>query len=116
MPVPTLTVMAARRLRRALTPPEARLWGALRRRAQNGVRFRRQHPIGPYVLDFYSAEGRLAVEIDGGVHDYPDQLRRDAVRDAWLAARRIRVLRIPAHEVRDNLDRVIALIELKVRG
>ena len=58
-----------------------------------------QHPVGPYVLDFYCAAARLAVEVDGAVHDLPEQAARDARRMAWLAERGIRVVRVPAWEV-----------------
>ena len=63
------SVSRARILRRALTPPEARLWVHLRRRALDGLKFRRQHPAGVYVLDFYCAEAMLAVEVDGESHE-----------------------------------------------
>ena len=92
----TITLKRARRLRQSLTGPEVGLWGHLRRRQLGGFRFRRQHPIGPYILDFYCPEARLAVEIDGPGHDHPDQIRHDALRDEWLAAHRIRTLRIPS--------------------
>ena len=106
---PKPTIVRARGLRRALTPPEARLWRALRRKALD-LRFRRQHPIGPYVLDFYCDALRLAVEVDGAAHRVADNPQGDARRDAWLAARGIRTLRIPAADVRDNLDGVLAMI------
>jgi very-short-patch-repair endonuclease len=67
------TITLARRLRRNLSPPEARLWNRLRTRRPGTPVFRRQHPIGPYVLDFYCAEARLAVEIDGMSHDVGDR-------------------------------------------
>jgi len=68
--------------------------------------FRRQHPCGPYVLDFYCANARLAIKVDGLVHDTDRQAARDAERDAWLAARGITVMRIPAKEVFDHPDEV----------
>ena len=70
--------------------------GHLRHRQLGGFRFRRQHPIGPYILDFYCAEARLAVEIDGQAHGHPDQIRHDARRDQWLGEKGIRTLRIPS--------------------
>ena len=84
MRAPAKTIKAARRLRRKMWPPEAQLWSRLRKRAPGKPVFRRQHPIGPYVLDFYCAEARLAVEIDGYSHDVGDRPRRDVRRDAWL--------------------------------
>ncbi len=99
-------VEAARRLRREMTPPEARLWTALRGN-QLGVKFRRQHPIGRYVLDFYCAELKLAVEVDGRGHDHPEVIRHDRARTAWLATQGIRVARLAAEDVRAELDGVV---------
>jgi very-short-patch-repair endonuclease len=82
MRAPPETIASARRLRRALSPPEVKLWSRLRLRAPGLLAFRRQHPIGPYVLDFYCAKARLAVEIDGMSHDLGDRLERDVRRDA----------------------------------
>ena len=75
----------AKRLRQQMTPPEIALWLALRRDGA-GLRFRRQHPAGQYVLDFYCAPARLAIEVDGEAHARGDRPERDATRDAWLAA------------------------------
>ena len=99
-----------------MTPPEARLWVALRRKAQEGFRFRRQHPVGPYVLDFYCDAVHLAVEVDGEVHGFGDNPARDARRDAWLAEQGVRTLRIAAIDVRDNLDGVITMIVEAANG
>jgi very-short-patch-repair endonuclease len=96
MRAPKETIDNARRLRRALSPPEARLWSRLRARAPGMPAFRRQHPIGPYVLDFYCAKARLAVEIDGMSHDLGDRPQRDIRRDAWLGSQGVTVMRIPA--------------------
>jgi very-short-patch-repair endonuclease len=73
----------AKRLRRAMTPPEIALWLALRR-SDNGLRFRRQQAAGDYVLDFYCAPAKLAIEVDGEVHERGDRPARDARRDRWL--------------------------------
>ncbi len=112
MRAPILTLTRARRLRRKMSLPEVLLWQALRRRTLEGLSFRRQHAVGPYILDFYCAEIRLAVEVDGISHQ--DRTDHDARRDAWLAKEGIRVLRIPATDVlkRENLDDVLASIAL----
>jgi very-short-patch-repair endonuclease len=94
----------AKRLRRALSPPEARLWNRLRTRVADQPIFRRQHPIGPYVLDFYCAKACLAVEIDGVSHDMGDRPAHDERRDAWLKKHGITVVRIPATELRFEID------------
>ena len=78
--------------------PEVLLWQILRRRS-DGPKFRRQHPIGPYVLDFYVASLKLAIEIDGAAHDMGDRPERDEARDRWLASQGIEMLRIAATDV-----------------
>jgi hypothetical protein len=73
MRAPTLTFKQARKLRRDMSLPEVILWEHLRRGGLSGMHFRRQHPAGPYVLDFYCAASRLAIEVDGAAHDLPGQ-------------------------------------------
>ena len=106
MRAPSQTIANARRLRRSLSPPEAQLWSRLRERAPGAPVFRRQHPFGPYVLDFYCAKARLAVEIDGMSHDLADRPERDARRDAWLRERGVTVLRVPAIDVTRRIEEV----------
>jgi very-short-patch-repair endonuclease len=103
------TVAKARALRRAMTPPEIRLWQILRARPA-GLKFRHQHPAGPYVLDFYCAAAKLVLEVDGVAHDMGDNPERDLRRDAWLQTRGYRVLRIPAVELKDNAEGVLRQI------
>src|SRR3954468_12104466 len=92
------TVRRARALRRAMTLPEVLLWRALRERP-GGLKFRRQHPAGPYVLDFYCETAKLAIEVDGAVHERGSAPVRDGERDAWLETAGIRTCRVPAAEV-----------------
>ncbi|WP_421928336.1 endonuclease domain-containing protein [Neoaquamicrobium sediminum] len=99
---PDVTISNARRLRRSLSLPEALLWEQLRGGRLEGLRFRRQHAIGPYVLDFYCPGTRLAVEVDGAHHDLGGQMRHDNRRDDWLCNEGIRVLRIAARDVLDD--------------
>ena len=101
---PAKTVARARRLRRTLSPPEARLWRCLKARTPEQPVFRRQHPIGPYVIDFYCAKARLAIEIDGMSHDMSDRPQRDARRDAWLRERGVTVMRIAATDLMQCFD------------
>jgi very-short-patch-repair endonuclease len=82
--------------------PEVLLWRVLKGQP-DGIKFRRQHPSGPYVLDFCCGDARLAIEIDGEVHAAPDRLVRDAKRDEWLSANGIETLRISAREVLQDL-------------
>jgi len=98
-----------------MTLPEVLLWAQLRKRPGE-LKFRHQHPAGPYVLDFYCAEVDLAVEIDGETHSRGDQPERDAVRDEWLRLRRVRVLRIKAVDVLQDLDAVVRHIIDVARG
>jgi very-short-patch-repair endonuclease len=102
MRAPALTFKRATKLRRDMSLPEVILWEPLRRGGLDGMRFRRQHPVGPYVLDFYCAASRLAIEVDGVVHDLPGQMHHDNRRDAWLARRGIRTLRIAASDVLED--------------
>ena len=98
-----------RRLRREQTDAEARLWARLRNRAL-GPKFRRQFPFGPYVLDLWCVEARLAVEVDGAHHLEPDQVAHDAERTAWLEARGARVVRFLDTEVLLETDAVVQRI------
>jgi len=75
--------------------PEVLLWQLLRK-APDGLKFRREHPTGEYSLDFYCADARLAIEVDGEAHSFGQRPRRDDRRDAWLAAAGIMTLRVPA--------------------
>ena len=99
----------AKRLRKQMSPPEIALWLALRAN-EEGLRFRRQHAASPYVLDFYCAPARLAIEVDGEAHNHGNRHERDATRDAWLAAQNIQTLRYPAREMLANLDDVVRQI------
>jgi very-short-patch-repair endonuclease len=101
---------AARALRRTETPTEQLLWAALRGRRLNGLKFRRQHPVGPFVLDFYCPERKLVVELDGAVHDGPLEQEQDAYRTFYLAAYGYRVLRFRNDEVLLNLPVVLERI------
>ena len=93
----------ARRLRREMSLPEVLLWNALRKNGE-GLRFRRQHPIGPYVVDFYYSAARLVIEIDGIAHDMGDRPARDEVRQGYLEKNGYTVIRSPAADVLKNAD------------
>lgn len=89
----------ARSMRREPTDAEARLWGLLRGRRLSGFKFRRQHPVGRYIIDFYCARRKLAVELDGGQHASDEQQRYDAERTQELSERGVTVLRVWNHDV-----------------
>ncbi|MDF3040461.1 MAG: hypothetical protein K0Q71_3167 [Thermomicrobiales bacterium] len=101
-------VPAARDLRTHQTPSEVLLWGALRSRRLDGLKFRRQHPIGPFVVDFCCPDRRLIVELDGAVHD--GQPEHDAEREDLLKAAGYRVLRFRNEAVRADLSDVLQVI------
>jgi very-short-patch-repair endonuclease len=107
---PPPTIKRARRFRKEMTLPEVLLWKQLRGRLLDGLYFRRQHPVGPYVLDFYCEEFRLAVEVDGSAHFLPGRQEHDAERDAWMALRKIRTLRIPATSVLKHMHETLDYI------
>ena len=106
---PRRTIVKARALRRKMTPPEVILWTRLRTRPGD-FKFRRQHPAGPYVLDFFCSDARLAIEVDGIVHDMGRRPAADAHRDRWLAEQGIAVLRIAAGNVSRSADAVVEQI------
>jgi len=109
---PTLDVAVekARALRQELTGAEQRLWEALRDRRLNGLKFRRQHPYGQFVLDFFCAESLLAVEVDGAFHDAPDRAAHDAARTEFLTQRGVRVLRFTNDEIEGNMAQALGCI------
>jgi very-short-patch-repair endonuclease len=104
-------VRRARALRSNPTATERLLWSRLRQRKLGGLKFRRQAPMGPYVLDFLCLRHRIVVEADGPFHD-PE---RDAIRDAWLNAKGFRVLRFSNREIQGEpelvADRILAAID-----
>jgi very-short-patch-repair endonuclease len=104
------TFLRARVLRKAMSKPEVVLWKALRCRRLCGLAFRRQHPIGPYILDFYCSTARIAVEVDGFFHATDAAEIYDVRRDAWLKRQGIVTLRVPARLVMTDLDAVGAAI------
>jgi very-short-patch-repair endonuclease len=97
----------ARRLRGEPTLVETRLWSKLRGGQIDGHSFRRQHPAGAYVLDFYCPELRLAIELDGGQHNFDRHALSDRRRDNWLAERGVRTIRFWNVDVLQNLSGVL---------
>jgi len=109
------TARNARTLRRKMTLPEVILWRWLRQRPK-GIKFRRQHPTGPYVLDFFCSDARLAIEVDGEAHSGGDRPVRDGTRDAWLRSAGIETLRIPASDLLDDPDAALTWIMLQAKA
>ena len=104
----------ARALRGDMTDAETRIWQRLRAHRFMGLSFRRQLPVGPYIVDFVCLEARLIVEIDGGQHA-SDGAAYDAKRDAWLRGRGFRVLRFWNNDVLKNLRGVLEHIAQAVQ-
>ena len=102
-------VPRARQLRHLMSLPEVILWRVLRARP-NGLKFRRQHASGPYILDFFCSDARLAIEVDGETHSRGDQPARDAVRDAYFAQVGIGTMRVAARDVLDDVGAVVMFI------
>ncbi len=104
----------ARQLRNTPTDAEIRLWSRLRRKQLNGFRFRRQQPIGPYIVDFFCPEAKLIVEVDGGQHNVDEE--KDATRTRWLEARCYCVIRFWNNDVLSNTDGVVLAVLEELRG
>jgi very-short-patch-repair endonuclease len=116
MDAPRTTKDRAKSLRRQMSLPEVLLWKALKGRKLQGLRFGRQHPIGPYVLDFYCEAERLAVEVDGGSHDFGDRPERDQRRDAWVLAQGVTTPRLSASLILNDVDDATRAIFAHLEG
>ncbi len=103
----TLSRSFAKRLRRRMTDAETILWSRLRRGQLNGWKFRRQHPVGPYVADFACVEGRLIVEVDGATHSSEREIAHDAKRSAFLTSHDFSIYRVWNTDVFENLNGVL---------
>ncbi|WP_294275377.1 endonuclease domain-containing protein [uncultured Sphingomonas sp.] len=100
---------SARELRQDMSAPEITLWQVLRRRP-GGLKFRRPHPSGPYIADFYCHEARLVIEVDSEAHNRGYRPKRDAARDNWFANRGLTTLRIAATDIQKNIEGVTVQI------
>jgi very-short-patch-repair endonuclease len=101
-------IAAARRLRQNLTPAEQMLWQALRNRQLQGLRFRCQHAVETFIVDFYCPEHRLVIEVDGEIHD--TQKDYDAARTEKLSQQGYRVIRFSNQQVLTNINEVLETI------
>ena len=105
------TRMKAKKLRKEMTEPEMLLWECLRNR-KTGFKFRRQHPIGIYIADFYCHELKLVVEVDGEIHNARDQIEWDNYRTMNMHLMNITVIRFSNEDVQNHMEKVLA----KVKG
>jgi very-short-patch-repair endonuclease len=106
---PELQIVAIQN-RHQMTPAESVLWEAIRNKRFNGLRFRAQHAIGTFILDFYCPLYKLVVEVDGGVHDDPDVKEHDKLREEYLQAGGYHILRLRNEIILENLDEALQQI------
>ena len=111
-----LLIERCREFRKNPTKAEALLWEQLRNKRLGGFKFRRQHPIAGYVLDFYCFEIKLGVELDGAVHTNKDQVEYDDYRALELIEEGVTILRFWNSEVIDGIDTVLNRIRLKAES
>jgi very-short-patch-repair endonuclease len=107
MPYPHYIIGVARKLRKNSTPAEEWLWKHLRNRKLGGLKFDRQHPFNRYIVDFYCAELKLVIEIEGGVHRVPAQIEYDQKRFEELELRGLKILRFSNEEVLQHTNEVL---------
>jgi very-short-patch-repair endonuclease len=114
--LPEYLLEFCRHFRKHPTATEAMLWECLRDRRLHGFKFRRQHPIGRYIADFYCEELKLIIEIDGSIHDQIDQAEYDAVRQQELEDQGCTVVRVTTDDVKNRLAEILRnLIPLSLR-
>lgn len=101
----------ARNLRKNMTPQEHKLWTLLRNRKFKNLTFKRQYPIGNYIVDFICREKWLIIEIDGGQHNTPDKLEYDKTRTEYLEQRGFKVIRFWNNGIDNNFESVFAVID-----
>ena len=99
-------------LLRAATPAEYLLWQVIRNRQRCQAKFRRQHKLGPYLLDFYCPEAKLAVECDGLPHFTPQGIEKDRVQTQWLNRQGVEVIRFNSNEIENDTQRVLLEIDV----
>ena len=110
------SIQNARSLRKNATVPERILWDSLRGRKLNGWKFRRQHPIGQFVLDFFCREKAVAIEVDGEVHTQMEVADHDMERDKFLRLQGVRIIRFTNNQVVDDLPQALEEIKKVLEG
>ena len=106
-----VTAEKARKLRQKLTPAEKTLWERLRNRKFKRLKFRRQHPIDRYIVDFICIEKKLVIEVDGGIHQKAEQIEYDRKRTADLEDFGLKIIRFSNEEILNNVFGVLKKIE-----
>ena len=110
------TLLKSKDLRRSLTPEEAVLWSQLKAHKLNGSKWRKQHPVEPYILDFYCASAKLCIELDGQSHYTFHGSREDDIRTQFLNSKGIRVIRFENRLIWDNLQGVLDIIKTELEN
>lgn len=106
----------AKKLRANTTPHERTLWRALKELPMSGRHFRRQAPIGPYVVDFFCPAAHLIIELDGGHHNEDETAQKDRARQLWLEREGYRVIRFWNSDINSNLEGVLEQIYIELYG
>ncbi|MBI2341552.1 MAG: endonuclease domain-containing protein [Deltaproteobacteria bacterium] len=96
-----------KKLRSEMTHAESKLWFKLKTKQFKGLKFRRQHGIGPYIVDFYCPERKLVIEIDGDVHANEKQIVKDKIREDYLATLGVKILRYNNNDILKNINIVL---------
>lgn len=102
-------------LRNNMTTAEQKLWKQIKNRKLFGVKFRRQYSIGPYIVDFFATQHKLAIEVDGAIHLNRESIEYDAFRDEYLKSMGIRVLRFSNEKIEQDIDRTLEMIKLHLK-
>lgn len=111
---PSSSFLKAQALRKNETEAEKILWERIRNNQLKGYKFRRQHPIGLFIADFYCHQLKLIIEIDGEYHNLPEQIEKDLERTRILESNGLQLIRFTNEEVQENLENVIAKITSKI--
>lgn len=111
---PQSSFLKAQALRKNETKTEKILWERLRNNQLKGYKFRRQHPVGLFIVDFYCHRLKLILEIDGEYHNLPEQIKKDSERTQILESSGLQLIRFTNEEVHENLEDVIAKITFKI--
>jgi very-short-patch-repair endonuclease len=109
-------IKRARSLRNTMTPSETILWNHIRKKQLSGIIFRRQHPIGQFIVDFYCHEAKLVIEIDGNIHDSDENKEHDENRTFELEKSGLKVIRLKNEVITDNIDEALKILQKEIEA
>ncbi|MGA3014182.1 MAG: endonuclease domain-containing protein [Bacteroidales bacterium] len=109
-------IKRARLLRNTSTPSENILWSRIRKKRLSGIIFRRQHPIGPFIVDFYCHEAKLVIEIDGDIHDSQENKEHDENRTFELEKLGLKVIRFKNEAITGNINEVLDILQKEIEA